>query len=170
MSMQAVVLAKTCESATERGSFRGRCARARLFVLIGLAAIGAATMGLSTGILARETELRTAAAGPPATLATAEVNAKTVMNVTYEPGEASGWHLHPGIHVVDVISGLLTVYDEACQPHVYGPGDRYIGGRQPHLARNETATPVEMVVTTVDVDGAANSVTQLPTPAACSAS
>jgi quercetin dioxygenase-like cupin family protein len=67
--------------------------------------------------------------------------------MTYEPGESSGWHLHEGVvHSVLVLAGTMTVYGEDCQPRVYSAGDRYLGGLQPHLVRNETNTPLEMAV------------------------
>lgn len=68
---------------------------------------------------------------------------------TYEPGMESGWHSHDGLHAVVVTAGRLTVYDERCTAAVYTAGQVYVGGRQAHLARNETDSPVEMAVTYV---------------------
>jgi quercetin dioxygenase-like cupin family protein len=70
--------------------------------------------------------------------------------ITYDPGQSSGWHVHPGIHAVHVLSGSLTVYDENCVGRTYGPDQSYVGGRDVHLARNETAEPLRMVVTYVE--------------------
>ena len=72
-----------------------------------------------------------------------------VADVRYEPGHDSGWHAHPGVHSVVVLSGILTIYDERCERQDYGVGQTYIGGIQPHVARNETPEPVELVVTYV---------------------
>jgi quercetin dioxygenase-like cupin family protein len=74
--------------------------------------------------------------------------------LTYGPGQTSGWHLHPGVHLVTVLSGTLTVYDAECQARIYGPGQPYVGGEELHLARNETDAPVEMAVTYVTRAGA----------------
>ncbi len=68
---------------------------------------------------------------------------------TYEPGHSSGWHTHPGVHSAVVLEGVLTIYDASCQRHDFGPGESYLGGRDPHLARNEGDTPVRLVVTYV---------------------
>ncbi|MGH9225032.1 MAG: cupin domain-containing protein [Acidimicrobiales bacterium] len=86
------------------------------------------------------------AAGPEGLTIQSE-GAITVLPMTYEPGQTSGWHRHAGIHAVAILSGALTVYDQNCQAHVYAPGEPYIGGQQVHLVRNEGATAVEMIVT-----------------------
>ena len=76
-----------------------------------------------------------------------------VQTMTYAAGETSGWHSHPGLHLVTVISGTLTVYGPDCQPRRYGPGQLYIGGDSLHLARNEGEVPVEMGVTYLTTAG-----------------
>ena len=73
--------------------------------------------------------------------------AVTVVSQQYEPGQDSGWHTHPGIHAVAVVAGTLTVFDDTCQRLTFEPGRPYVGGQRLHLARNETGSPVEMVVT-----------------------
>lgn len=73
----------------------------------------------------------------------------SLQSVTYGPGESSGWHLHPGLHLVSILSGTLTVYGADCQPHTFGPGQPYMGGDELHVARNETDAPLEMAVTYV---------------------
>ena len=71
----------------------------------------------------------------------------------YVPGQSSGWHTHPGLHLVTVLSGTLTVYGPDCQPQIFGPGTVYAGGDRLHLARNEADAPLEMVVTYVSGPG-----------------
>lgn len=68
---------------------------------------------------------------------------------TYEPGHSSGWHVHPGVHAVVVLAGTLTVYDHDCGRQQFGPGQTYVGGDQPHVARNEEADELRFVVTYV---------------------
>jgi len=70
-------------------------------------------------------------------------------SVTYVPGHSSGWHVHPGVHSVVVLSGTLTIYDEHCVRTDYGPGETYLGGNAPHLARNETTAELDVVTTYV---------------------
>ncbi len=83
-------------------------------------------------------------------------NDVTVVTQVYEVGENSGWHRHTGIHAVAVLSGSLTVYDERCHAQFVVPGRPYVGGQELHLAQNETASPIEMVVTYLNSAGAAN--------------
>lgn len=45
-----------------------------------------------------------------------------VSKLEFAPGSASGWHHHPGIVVVTVASGAVTVWDENCNKETYGPG------------------------------------------------
>lgn len=94
----------------------------------------------------------------------------TVLNQVYEPGKDSGWHAHPGIHAVAVLSGSLTIYDEGCARHTYGPGESYVGGQLTHLVRNETGVPVEMVVTYLNPAGPHDSNRRVAPPAGCAAS
>ena len=78
-----------------------------------------------------------------------------VVTQVYEPGQASGWHTHAGLHAVAVLTGELTVYDGECRPQRVVAGEPYVGGRELHLARNETAERVEMVVTYLNAVGPA---------------
>lgn len=68
---------------------------------------------------------------------------------TYEPGHTSGWHVHPGVHSVVVLGGTLTIYDERCVRTGYAPGETYLGGNAPHLARNERADDLNVAITYV---------------------
>ena len=72
-----------------------------------------------------------------------------VRNAEYAPGETTGWHQHQGVHVVTVLSGVLTVEDGVSGVQTFGAGDTYVGGRDAHVARNDGDVPVRMVVTYV---------------------
>ncbi|MDQ4068873.1 MAG: cupin domain-containing protein [Actinomycetota bacterium] len=93
----------------------------------------------------------------------------SVVTQVYEAGEDSGWHSHPGIHAVAVISGVLTVYDSQCQRHTFEPGRPYVGGQQPHLVRNETDGPVTLAVTFLNPSAPTGSTEHLAPPAGCRA-
>jgi hypothetical protein len=45
-----------------------------------------------------------------------------VQTVNFEPGGVTGWHHHPGIVVVTVASGAVTLVDSHCRARTYGPG------------------------------------------------
>ena len=73
----------------------------------------------------------------------------------YEAGHASGWHVHPGLHSVVVLTGRLAVYDERCERADFGPGQVYLGGDRPHLVRNDGPTEATYVVTYARLPSAA---------------
>jgi hypothetical protein len=45
-----------------------------------------------------------------------------VQKLEFALGSYSGWHHHPGIVLVTVASGSVTVWDENCKTETYGPG------------------------------------------------
>lgn len=45
-----------------------------------------------------------------------------VQKLTFAPGSYSGWHHHPGIVIVAVQSGAVTLTDSNCGSVTYGPG------------------------------------------------
>ncbi len=145
----------------------GRRNIAKPLVAAGGTAILLALGSLGMGALLHGSDsssITAVAASAAARVVTSEISVTTA----YAPGESSGWHLHPMNHSVQVLSGTLVVYDGFCQASFYGPGETYVGGTQPHLARNEGEAPVEMIVTTSEPSVAANSVTHLAAPTGCS--
>ena len=77
----------------------------------------------------------------------------SVVTVVYEAGQTSGWHAHAGLHAVAVVSGELAVYGPDCTRQAVVPGQPYVGGRELHLARNESDRPVDMIVTYLNPAG-----------------
>jgi quercetin dioxygenase-like cupin family protein len=45
-----------------------------------------------------------------------------VQRLTFAPGAFTGWHHHPGLVVVAVESGFVTLTDSQCGTKTYGPG------------------------------------------------
>lgn len=45
-----------------------------------------------------------------------------VQRLDFAAGAYSGWHHHPGVVIVTVTAGLITVVDEQCRTMTYGPG------------------------------------------------
>ena len=89
-----------------------------------------------------------------------EVKAKTSFDVatqmiTFEPGQHSGWHSHPGPVFITVLSGTMTFYDSddpACSPVVVTAGQGLgVGfldvGEHAHIARNESGATAINIVT-----------------------
>ena len=93
-----------------------------------------------------------------------------VQNIVFQPGGQSGWHSHPGPVFIQVVSGTMTFYmsdDPACTPIVRTAGQGYLDvGEHAHIARNETTTPAQNVVTYFAPPGAALRVDQ-PDPGNC---
>lgn len=135
-----------------------------------LALVGLAVVAVAASALSLELHRR---ADRPAVLAsssTAQGVAPDVgtTDVTYEPGHSSGWHVHPGVHSVVVLSGTLTVYDEECGRREFGPGETYLGGDRPHLARNEAPDVLRFAVTYVFDHGSPIAPGKVvPAPAPC---
>ncbi len=86
---------------------------------------------------------------------------------SYPPGHTSGWHVHPGVHSVVVLSGTLTVYDERCARTEYGPGQTYLGGSEAHAAHNESPDALDVAITFVYRPAADGHGTSVPAPAGC---
>lgn len=70
-----------------------------------------------------------------------------VQRIDFAPGGYSGWHHHPGIIVVAVQSGAVTLMDSECNSVTYGPGlpDGAVfveGGDSPVQASSATGATV----------------------------
>lgn len=129
------------------GSDPARQSTPRLWVAVtatGLVAAIAAALGLVVAV----DRSGAPASSPGSALLGRNAVARTTTDVmlTYAPGQTSGWHVHPAVHEVTVLSGFLTIYGEDCQRRTYGPGDRYVGGPDRHMALNDSAERLDMAV------------------------
>ena len=69
--------------------------------------------------------------------------------VNIAPGGTSGWHSHPGVVLVSVVSGSLTFYDAKCASSVHDAGSSFVeSGDTPGLVRNESNTTPAVVYAT----------------------
>ena len=80
-----------------------------------------------------------------------------VQEVTIAPGGRSGWHHHPGIVIVAVKSGAVTVVDADCKGKTYGigtpNGEVFVEhGDEPVDVRNKAAKPAKLYATFVAPD------------------
>lgn len=93
-----------------------------------------------------------------------------VQSIVFQAGGQSGWHRHPGPVFIQVVSGTMTFYesdDPTCTPIVRTAGQGYLDlGEHAHIARNETATPAQNVVTYFAPPGAALRI-DAPNPGNC---
>lgn len=79
-----------------------------------------------------------------------------VQQLVFAAGAFSGWHHHPGLLVVAVASGTVTLTDSQCNSKSYGPGSPngavfVEGGDEPVEA--SSAAGATVFVTTVTPDG-----------------
>lgn len=86
-------------------------------------------------------------------------------------GGSTGWHSHPGYHLVSVKSGELTVYDDECQGRVYGAGEAVLHHPDDvHLMRNDGEGELETYLTLILPVGTQQPRIDEPAPAGCRAS
>jgi hypothetical protein len=101
-------------------------------------------------------------AGVVAAVALSAVTSQQVINDTSNvhlrivrttaDGFDSGWHVHPGIVIVQVQEGSLQLYQGSCTPKTVGAGDTYL--EVPHLAVRAVATGRVAWTTTMITNGA----------------
>lgn len=93
-----------------------------------------------------------------------------VNNNSMAAGGTSGWHTHPGITIVAIKSGTLTLYDgddSACQPKTYSAGQVFVEeGGHVHIARNEGSVGAEWYTTYIVPAGGPTRV-DAPAPGNC---
>jgi quercetin dioxygenase-like cupin family protein len=93
-----------------------------------------------------------------------------VQSIVFQPGSHSGWHRHPGPVFIQVVSGTMTFYesdDPRCTPVVRTAGQGFLDvGDHAHIARNETATPAQNIVTYFAPPGATLRI-DAPNPGNC---
>jgi hypothetical protein len=66
-----------------------------------------------------------------------------VQRLVFDPGDSSGWHHHPGVVLVTVESGSVTLTQSDCSSVTYGPNEPAgavfaEGGDEPVLATSAT--------------------------------
>ena len=94
-----------------------------------------------------------------------------VQMITSPPGGSSGWHSHPGVVLVAVQSGTVTLYDQDCHTTQYGPGEAFVEvGDHALLVRNNTTSNAVLYVTLIVPKSAPLLRIDKPQPATCSAS
>jgi quercetin dioxygenase-like cupin family protein len=80
------------------------------------------------------------------------------ITVTFDAPGSSGWHAHPGVVLVTVVSGSLVVYNDECEGTVQPAGSAFVeSGHHAGLVRNEsTTTPAVVNVTQIVPAGTPN--------------
>ncbi len=79
-----------------------------------------------------------------------------------QPRFNAGWHIHPGVVIVQVQEGQLTI-TQGCRAHRLGPGDTYI--EVPFLPVNATTTSaVRWTSTLILADSQPGTPDRVPAP------
>jgi quercetin dioxygenase-like cupin family protein len=91
-----------------------------------------------------------------------------VQEAAFAPGGSIGWHSHPGLVTVQVVSGSIQWFDENCIATVYNVGDAWTEGSAPHYFRNIGTVNATVIATLVVAKGAGFRVDQ-PAPACAAA-
>lgn len=91
-----------------------------------------------------------------------------VQDGTYVPNGHTGWHSHPGIILLSMISGSVEWYDADCVKHVYNAGDVWTESTQTHYMRNVGTVNAHFTVTYILAHGQPRRIDQ-PAPACAAA-
>jgi quercetin dioxygenase-like cupin family protein len=78
--------------------------------------------------------------------------------LTFQPGDATPWHYHPGPTFVTVKSGQITFTHSDCSTRTYNAGESFVEGGGPSeigRAQNTATTPTTVAVMYVTPVGSA---------------
>jgi quercetin dioxygenase-like cupin family protein len=104
------------------------------------------THGVARTPNGEEFEVRLRTEGP-STLST--------QDAAYAAGGHNGWHSHPGMVVVTIVSGALQWFDEDCVETDYKAGDSWTEGSQLHYFRVVGTTGLHATAFFITAQGAA---------------
>src|SRR6266481_9679409 len=88
----------------------------------------------------------------------------TTQDGSVAAGGHNGWHSHPGMVVVTLISGSITWYDQSCVPTDYKAGDSWAEGSQVHAYRVTSTTSIHTIALFIIAQGQGYRIDQ-PAPA-----
>jgi quercetin dioxygenase-like cupin family protein len=80
-------------------------------------------------------------------------SALSTQDASIAAGGQNGWHSHPGMVVVTILSGSITWYDENCNPTDYKAGDSWVEGSQVHAFRVTSTVPFHGIAWFITAQG-----------------
>jgi quercetin dioxygenase-like cupin family protein len=89
-----------------------------------------------------------------------------VQDGAFGPGGYTGWHSHPGILALTLVSGTLDWYDGECKKTSYKAGDAWTEGSQLHYFKVTSTTNIHLLVTYIIAQGAASRIDEPAPPCA----
>jgi len=99
-----------------------------------------------------------------ATLTTDGPSTITVQEAAYSATGQNGWHSHPGLVIVTLISGMIVWYNANCEPTTYHAGDAWMEGSQEHAFKVVGTTGIQLSAVYVIAKGEAARIDK-PAPA-----
>jgi len=76
-------------------------------------------------------------------------------DAAYGVGGVNGWHSHPGMVAVTLVSGSIQWFDENCKETDYNAGDSWTEGSKVHYFRVVGATGIHLTAFFITAQGAA---------------
>ena len=76
-----------------------------------------------------------------------------IQDGAYAAGGANGWHSHPGLVAVTMITGTIQWYDADCHMTTYKAGDSWTEGSQVHYFRVTGTTGIHLMATFIIAQG-----------------
>jgi quercetin dioxygenase-like cupin family protein len=76
-------------------------------------------------------------------------------DAAYAPGGRNGWHSHPGMVAVTIISGAIQWFNENCEETDYKAGDSWTEGSKLHYFRVVGTTGVHLTAFFITAQGSA---------------
>jgi hypothetical protein len=106
-----------------------------------------------------------------ALLATYGISDGYVVENTFQPGQSTGWHSHPGPSLIFVVTGSVTNYQSDvpnCKGVTYLAGTTFVdsGGTDVHELVNDGKTPAETIAVQFIPQGQARRIDK-PKPSNC---
>jgi hypothetical protein len=76
--------------------------------------------------------------GDPIRVDVDDASTVVVAKATWTEDSTSGWHLHPGPYVVNMVEGEIEItHEHDCVPRTYAAGDAWFGTGDVHVADSE---------------------------------
>jgi quercetin dioxygenase-like cupin family protein len=79
----------------------------------------------------------------------------STQDVAYGVGGANGWHSHPGMVAVTLVSGSIQWFDENCVETDYTAGASWTEGNKPHYFRVVGTAGIHLTAFYITAQGAA---------------
>jgi quercetin dioxygenase-like cupin family protein len=89
-------------------------------------------------------------------------------DAAYGVGGVNGWHAHPGMVAVTLVSGSIQWFDEDCKETTYNTGDSWTEGSKVHYFRVAGTTGIHLTAFFITAQGAPTR-TDEPAPACAAA-